>query len=85
MLMAPLTRVLSISNRVSRNPLLEGDTVKYLINFNSLCPRNDCENDQFVNISFILDTGKVGEEKDTDKSLCQKYIAEHSSNSQTTL
>lgn len=57
--MAPLPVVLSISNRVSRNPLLEGDTVKCLINFNPLCLRNDCENDQFVNISFILETGKV--------------------------
>lgn len=59
MLMAPLPVVLSISNCVSRNPLLDGDTVKCLINFNTPCLRNDCENDQFVNISFILQTGKV--------------------------
>lgn len=64
MLMAPLPAVLSILNCASRNPLLDGDTVKCLINSNTPCLRNDSENDQFVNISFILQSG---EEKDTDR------------------
>lgn len=70
---------------VSRNPLLDSDTVKCLINFNTPCLRNNCENDQFVNISFILQTGKVRGRKGHWQSLCQKYTAEHSSNSQNTL
>lgn len=39
------------------------------------------ENDQYISISFILQTGKVRERKRHCQSLCQKYTADPSSNS----
>lgn len=39
------------------------------------------ENDQYICISFTLQTGKVRERKRHCQSLCQKYTAEPSSNS----
>lgn len=69
------------ANCISRKPLLKGAMVKHFINFHESCLGNDCENDQYMSISFILLTGKARERKGHCQSTCQKHTAEPSSNS----